>query len=195
MKRNIYILSALLAGAVGLTGCSDFLDKQSAAYDSDGFYRTDAGLDEGVTGAYALVPFNLNWDVPPTMVQDVYSPYALQDQENTTIGAGGGLTPDQSYVNSYWAGHYNIVARANSVIDGAKTDRSDMSDMYKARLAEVKFIRAYAYYNLMTTFGDVPFFTSSVTPDQYGAGRTDKKEITDYIVAELNEIAESGDLA
>ena len=60
MKRNIYILSALLAGAVGLTGCSDFLDKQSAAYDSDGFYRTDAGLDEGVTGAYALGYFPEN---------------------------------------------------------------------------------------------------------------------------------------
>lgn len=180
---------------MAFTSCSDFLDRHSAAYDSDGFYKSPQGLEQGVTAVYAIVPFNQNWDVPPTMVQDLYTAYALQETENTTIGAGAGLTPGQSYVNTYWAGHWNIIGRANSVIDGALTDRNEMSDGYKQHLAEVKTLRAYAYYNLMTTFGNIPFFMTSVTPDQYKCQRTDKKEITDAIVADLTEIAESEDLA
>ena len=194
MKRNIYMWAAA-ATLISLTSCSDFLDRHSAAYDSDGFFKTEKGLEEGVNGVYRLVPFDLNWAVPPTMVQDVYTAYALQESENTTIGAGGGLTPDQSYVRSYWSGHWNIVGRANTVIDGAATDLSEMTDSYRQHLTEAKVLRAYAYYNLMTTFGDIPFFTSSVAPDEYHAGRTDKKIIADYLINELSEIVESDALA
>ncbi len=174
-----------------MTSCADFLDKHSTAYDSDGFYKSERGMEEGVTGIYRLVPYNQNWDVPPTMVQDIYTAYGLQETENTTIGAGGGLTPDQSYVNTYWANHWKIIGRANSVIDGALTDEAEMTASYRQHLCEAKVLRAYAYYNLMTTFGDIPFFTSSVTPDQYTAGRTDKKVIADYLINELNEIGDS----
>ena len=174
-----------------MASCSDFLDKKSTAYDSDGFYESEAGMDEGVTGIYAAVPYNQNWDVPAPVMQDVYSPYGLQDEENPTISAGPGLTADQTYVNSYWKGHWAIIARANNVIDGARTDLSDASNTYKRRLAEAHVLRNFAYYNLVMTFGDIPFFTSTVTPDQYNEPRHDKKEIADYCINELKEIAES----
>ncbi len=194
MKRKIYAWAAA-AALISLTSCSDFLDRHSTAYDSDGFFKSEKGLEEGVTAIYRLVPFDLNWDVPPTMVQDVYTAFALQETENTTIGAGGGLTPDQKYVDDYWAGHWNIIGRANTVIDGALTDVNEMSATYRQHLNEAKVLRAYAYYNLMTTFGDIPFFTASVTPDGYKAGRTDKKVIADYLINELTEIAETEALA
>lgn len=190
MKKILYT-TILAAGILGLSSCSDILDKTTSAYDSNAFFTTEAGMDEGVTAVYALVPYNQNWDVPAAAMQDVYSPYGLQDQENTTISAGGGLTPDQSYVNSYWKGHWAIVARANTVIDGARTDLEEVSELYRRRLSEAYVLRAYAYYNLVMTFGDIPFFTSSVTPEQYNDPRTDKKYITDYLVNELQEIADS----
>ena len=193
MKFSLYTIGAAVA-IFSLTACSDVLDKYSSAYDSDGYYRTDAGLDEGVTAIYRIVPFAQNWDVPPTMVQDIYTAYGLQETENRTIGAGGGLTPDQGYVNTYWAGHWNIVGRANAVLEGTKGEGEEMSEMYRRRKAEAKVLRAYAYYNLVTTFGDIPFFTKSVTPTEYTAGRTDKKYIVDYIINDLTEIAESEDL-
>ena len=190
MKKTLY--TALLAAtALSLTACSDFLDKKSSAYDSDGFYQSEAGLDEGVTGIYRVVPYNQNWDVPAPAMQDVYSPYGLQDEENTTISAGPGLTPDATYVASYWNGHWAIVSRANTVIDGALEDLSGASETYRRRLAEAKVLRAFAYYNLVMTFGDIPFFTSSVTPEQYTEPRHDKKEIADYLINELQEIGDS----
>ena len=193
MKYPLYIISAA-AALFSLTACSDVLDKHSSAYDSDGYYRSDAGLDEGVTAIYRIVPFAQNWDVPPTMVQDIYTAYGLQETENRTIGAGGGLTPDQGYVNTYWAGHWSIVARANAVLEGTKGDDEEMSADYRRRKAEAKVLRAYAYYNLVTTFGDIPFFTKSATPAEYTVGRTDKKYIVDYLLNDLTQIADSEDL-
>lgn len=190
MKRFIY---TAIAAAFALTtvSCSDFLDKKSSAYDSDGFYQQEAGLDEAVTAIYRGLLYEQNWAVPAVMVQDMYCPYGLQDQENTTISAGPGLTPDQTYVNSYWKGHWAIVMRANNVLDGAATDLDAMSATYRRRVAEAKVLRAYAYYNLVMTFGDIPFFVHAVTPDEYDTPRSDKKEITDYLVNELQGIADS----
>ena len=190
MKHTISTV-ILAAAAIALPSCSDFLDKKSSAYDSDGFYLSDAGLNDGVTAIYRNLQYDQNWDVPQVVMQDVYCPYALEANENNTISAGGGLTPDQTYVGSYWSGHYAIVARANNVITGAKTDPNDMSDVYKRRLAEAYVLRDYAYYNLVQAFGNIPFFTRSVTPDQYKDPATDKGVITDQMIKELTAIGES----
>jgi len=190
MKHTIPTAILALA-ALALPSCSDFLDKQSAAYDSDGFYLSDAGLSDGVTGIYRTLQYNQNWDVPQIAMQDVYCPYGLQDEENNTISAGGGLTPDHSYVGSYWNGHWAIVARANNVITGAKTDPNEMSDIYKRRLAEAYVLRDYAYYNLVQAFGNIPFFTRSVTTEQYHDPATDKAVIAEQMIKELTAIGES----
>ena len=40
----------LASAAIAVVGCSDFLDKDNPAYDNVGFYKSEAGLKEGVTG-------------------------------------------------------------------------------------------------------------------------------------------------
>lgn len=181
----------MAVAALSLGSCSDFLDKQSAAYDSDGFYQSEAGLNEGVTGIYRPLLYSQNWDVPTIMVQDTYSPYGIDQYENNGINNGCALTPDNSNIATYWKGHWSIVQRANNVIAGAKTDPNVMSATYKRRLAEAYVLRAYGYYQLVQAFGDIPFFKTAVNPDDYKAPRTDKKEIIDFLVNELNEIGES----
>ena len=197
MKKTIYTAICAVA-ALSLGSCSDFLDKKSTAYDSDGFYESDAGISDGVTATYRLVPYDQNWAVPQAVMQDVYCPYSMQDEENNTISAGGGLNPDHSYVKSYWSGHWAIVARANNVLSGAKISfdelfdpNADASATYKRRYCEALALRDYAYYNLVQAYGDIPFFPEAVTPDQYTEPRHDKKEITDYIINELTQIGEA----
>ncbi|MCM1067453.1 MAG: RagB/SusD family nutrient uptake outer membrane protein [Muribaculaceae bacterium] len=197
MKKTLY--TAILAvAALSTVSCSDFLDKKSTAYDSDGFYESEAGLDEGVTAIYRTLVYDENWAVPQIMVQDVYSPYACQFTENNTISAGPGLTPDQSYVKSYWNGHYAIVGRANNVITGAKVDfaglmdpNSGLSDKYRRRLAEAYALRGYAYYNLVQAFGNIPFLKQAATPDDYTCFATPKEEIAAYIIDQLQELVDA----
>ena len=63
MKKIIYIV-LIATGILSLGACSDFLDKTTSAYDSNGFYENEDGFNAGVTGIYAAVPYNQNWAVP-----------------------------------------------------------------------------------------------------------------------------------
>ncbi|MCD0488385.1 RagB/SusD family nutrient uptake outer membrane protein [Pedobacter sp. MC2016-14] len=51
---------------------------------------------------------------------------------------------------------YAIIYRANSVIEGLATSTGTSAQIRKQYTAEAKFIRAYCYFNLVNTFGDVP---------------------------------------
>ncbi|MEG1538716.1 MAG: RagB/SusD family nutrient uptake outer membrane protein [Muribaculaceae bacterium] len=188
-KILLYNLATILFIAMGLTSCSDFLDQDNPAYDSEGFYKTEAGLKEGVTGIYPLLYFDMNWAVPACIVLDHYTAYGLEQDENKSIGAGGTLNPDNGKIQTFWSGEYQIIARANSVIHGAKDAIENMSDDAKQYYAEARVLRAYAYYNLISAFGDVPFFTAPVTVEQYNAGRTPKAEIMDFIIEDLKDAA------
>lgn len=172
---------------IAATGCSDFLDQKSPSYDTDGFFTSEAGLKQGVTGVYDMIYYGQNFRVPANMVMDMYTAYGLQDVENVSIGAGAGLNPDQGYVSRVWTANYYLIARANSVISGAQDAIDEMSDLAKQYFAEARVLRAYAYYLLVSTFGDVPFFTEPVTIDQYTAGRDDKVKTIDWVINELIE--------
>lgn len=197
MKKTIYT-AFLAAAALLASSCSDFLDKKSSAYDSDGFYESEAGLNEGLTAVYRAVSYDQNWGVAQVHMQDVYCPYGLQNIQNNTISAGPGLTPDESYVKSYWNGHFAAVTRANNCISGAKADfngllnpQSDLTQTYRRRLAETYVLRGYAYYNLLQAFGDLPLLTRAATPEDRNMSLTPKEEIADYFINELKSLADA----
>ncbi len=184
---NKFILIAL-CGILSIS-CSDFLDKESPSYASDGFYTTEAGIRDGVTGIYSLLYINLNWDVPFPSVLDLYTPLGLENVQNTSIGAGGGLIPSNGTVSTWWSSLYSLIARANTVIYGSSKVIDSMNDETKQYIAEARLLRAYGYYHLISTYGDVPFFTAPVTEDQYAVGRTSKVEILNFIINEMEDIA------
>jgi hypothetical protein len=187
--NNIYRILILVLLTSATTACSDFLNKESYSYTSDGFYNKETGLKDGVTGIYPLLYINLNWAVPYPAVLDEYTPMALENPQNSTIGAGAGLLPSNGTVSTWYSSWYKLIARANSVISGASKTIEGMSHESKQYYAEARVLRAYAYYNLISTYGDVPFFTAPVTIDQYTDGKTSKVIILDFIIKEMEEAA------
>ena len=63
----------------------------------------------------------------------------------------------------YYASMYEIIFRANNILDFI--DVADESNQSRYT-AEAKFLRAYAYFNLVRLFGDVPLATSVVGPQE-----------------------------
>lgn len=72
-KTLLYKLTAILFAIMGFSSCADFLDQNNPSYDAEGFYATEAGLKEGVTGVYSLLYFDMNWSVPACIVLDHYT--------------------------------------------------------------------------------------------------------------------------
>lgn len=65
------------------------------------------------------------------------------------------LSPTNIFVQALWAGHYNGIAKVNNAL--VIIEKSKLEAATKDRLmAEVRFIRAYYYFNMVRWFGGVP---------------------------------------
>ncbi|MDR1200961.1 MAG: RagB/SusD family nutrient uptake outer membrane protein [Tannerellaceae bacterium] len=187
MKKCLfYIVSGMFWGAI-FTSCSDFLDRESSDYSSSGFYKSEAAIENGTSGVYNCIYMNLGYNVPFNVYLDHYTGLGMERTENTTIGAGGALNPDNAGVQSFWSLLYGLIARANSVIYGSGEYLDGIGGKALQYISEVKVLRAFAYYNLIATYGDVPFFTSPVTVDQYKDPKTSKAEILDFILTDIDD--------
>jgi starch-binding outer membrane protein, SusD/RagB family len=65
------------------------------------------------------------------------------------------LTPTNRFCESLWSGHYNSIGAANQALKALKVAAIDEQEK-KILTGEVKFIRAYIYFNLVRMFGGVP---------------------------------------
>lgn len=108
---------------------------------------------------------------------------------NVNAISNGGYDGANGRVSDTWSYYYTTIRRCNTVT--TNIDRvPNMDATLKARiLAETRFIRAYAYFQLTAWYGDVPFYTDLITIDASRTiARTDKNTIQEFILAELADI-------
>lgn len=190
MKKLLYNILILILGVV-VTACSDFLDKEPNNYSTTGFYKSEAALKDGVAGVYngLYKTYSEFYNLPFPVAMAHTTAMALPRGENTTISAGGALNPDNLMVREVWFYWYTMIARANSLIYGSKDYIDGLNEKSHQYWAEAKVLRAYAYYNLISLYGDIPFYTEPVTIDQYKDARVSKVTVLDFILSELDEAA------
>ncbi|MDR0729758.1 MAG: RagB/SusD family nutrient uptake outer membrane protein [Prevotellaceae bacterium] len=188
MKK--FLLLILLAALS--VACEDYLNKEPYSYTSAGFFKTEEAIELGLTGVYYnmyLDSYNFGYMVPNYVFLDQFTGMAFERNDAPpTIGAGGALDQNNTRVLQWWRTWYTFIARTNSLIYGSKDYIAGLSDKARQYIAEARVLRAFAYYNLIATYGDAPFFDEPVTVEQYRTPRTSKAIILDFI---LNETAEA----
>jgi hypothetical protein len=109
-----------------------------------------------------------------------------------TMDAQLDISPSQPrYGATMWQQGYLGVGRANSII--AAIRRAPFSEELKRPLlAEGMALRAYYYWILTCSFGDVPFYTEEVNDEEVlervgKLGRMSAKVTRDYLIDELKE--------
>ncbi|CAD5267917.1 MULTISPECIES: RagB/SusD family nutrient uptake outer membrane protein [unclassified Imperialibacter] len=161
MKITKYITSKLLVltfVAFTIQSCSDFLDEKLISDVSAGsYYTTAAGLEDAVDASYSFL-------------REIHSnerAYMLTifGTDTHTNGADGGyksfnfydngLNPAVNILDQQWTFLYQGINQANAVLNRSEAV-TNMSDAIKTqRRAEVRFLRAYYYFYLVQTWGDV----------------------------------------
>jgi hypothetical protein len=88
-------------------------------------------------------------------------------------------TPANARIVNFWTQYYTIVNRANLVIDrvGAMPETAISEASRKRIVAEAMFLRAYAYLDLTTLWGNVPFYTRYLAGFDEGAAPANKEVI------------------
>lgn len=184
IKKTIVVFSLLL----GFTSCQDYIDTEPLSeYLSSNFYNNEEAIKQGTNGAYQSLYMESSL-LPFCTLYDMYTPMGIERNDNSSIGVGNLNLENSFVVELQWTNFYKGVARCNAVLEGSAPYMAGLSDKSKQYVAEVKVIRATHYHYLTSLFGDVPFFTKSVTEaEQKSIGRTPWNEIVDALLADLEE--------
>ena len=90
-----------------------------------------------------------------------------------------------------WSNGYAGVMRCNEMIDVISKSEYFTEEQKLPWIAEAMVVRAFYYYVLTSTFGDVPFYTEAVTEENRAKiaclPRMSAKETRDYLIDELME--------
>jgi tetratricopeptide (TPR) repeat protein len=125
----------------------------------------------------------------------------LNDLRSDDIASGGGqlevaraqilngnVSPSNSVINTAWMGFYTVIHRANTVIDNGPNVK-DNNALRDRLVGEAKFLRAWAYFELVSMWGGVPVYTTEVTtPDQFQP-RAPEDSVYAQIIRDLKDAA------
>lgn len=162
MKSINKLFTSLLLLAV-LAGCKkSFLDRPSQSQiASNNFYQTAKEIRLATANLYGGASC-WQWHSNGLLqFGDVLSGNGTTGQyqgtDNNELFAVN-LSASNGYVQSGWAGLYNLVGQCNNTILGIQqyAPATVTAAEKNAAIAEAKFIRAYAYFNLVLHWGAVP---------------------------------------
>lgn len=179
MKNILYFA---LAGSLMLGSCQkDFLERAPQNVVSESiFWKTDNDVFLAANALYAELPGEgLMYEDAATDV--AHSQYAW---ESTATAISSGIVPTTT--NNGWS--FVAIRKANYFIAnvGKATMNVALRDRYAA---EVRFIRAMQYVDLVNKFGDVPLITKELSIDESNVPRTPKAEVVAFILSELKDVA------
>ena len=98
--------------------------------------------------------------------------------------------PSPSTVNSVmsdvWGGSYRMINRANLVLSKAPgvTDNTSLRDRL---VGEAKFLRAWAYFELVSQWGEVPMYTEPVISTTGFKGKEPVTNIYTLVISDLTD--------
>ena len=175
MKKILYIICAISV-ICGFTACNSFLDEHTPqGVLSDEQVKTPENAEAMVVSAYAI--FTSAEDINSSFAMwnfDVRSDDAYKGGNGTSDGdvfhqlevQQGVLTTNWN-INDMWVRLYNCISRVNSAIALLNTTGDDFK-MKSQRLAEMKFLRAYAHFLLKRLYKNIPFVVDeNLTYQQY----------------------------
>lgn len=195
MKRNTLKLLFVIAAAVwAFSYCTKKLDQADANRPTtESYFKTAEELLAGVNGIYSTLR-------SPGLVGREW--FFLHDTRGDEMAAGGGQleaprrelleqsTPStsNSVMTDVWRSSYIMINRANTVIKQAPNVTNNTALRDRA-VGEAKFLRAWAYFELVSQWGQVPLYTEPVSSPTDYKGRTPEAEIYALIISDLTDAA------
>ncbi len=168
MKKIVNICSFIVITSILFmaSGCKKFLDRKPLTSTIDDLHQ--GALEGQILGMYNILRTNAGFSLLPWL--DNHSIRDDDAQKGSDINDGKEInaeydtyqyTKDDWATNTYWNDHYAMINAANNALyiaDSTKaTDNASLRN-----IGEACFFRAYAYWELMKTYGEVPLFNYKI---------------------------------
>src|SRR5665647_372380 len=195
MKKYIYLFSkkCLLLAIIPIlifSSCSENILKETPLdfLAPENAYNTVPGIQQGISGLHYKVRnswYNGDYqDEIGVMLGGLGTDIAFHGEDpNSTrflCNYKTYLTSENTYMRNFWTWNYELIQRANVLIESIKSTKPDIwaSDAQKnAYMAEAMFFRAYAYRILVSYYGDVPLVTEAINSAKADFVRVPKTDI------------------
>lgn len=180
---NTFLKRATLSSLLILTlfiwmGCNKKLDLTPETALSDAsFWKTPADLLSACTTLYNSLPgMAANY-------QDNYSDISFGAAANT-VSDGSRIAPATA---AEWADNYTLIRRSNTILEKSAGVTGDAVLINKAK-GEASFFRAWAYFELVKRYGDVPLIlrTFDIQDTLATAHRTPRPQVIKAIYSDLD---------
>lgn len=191
-----------LAGAMSLAGCVDLDYNEATVTGEDWVYENPTdGVKRMVSDVYAQMfnEFDINYGgaIKASATDEADFANSLSDIHKFYNGGWSAANP----FPDTWQRAYRAITEVHIYLE--KIDKIDLSDYeYDSNYPnmvlqfglypyELRFLRAYYYFELARTYGDVPLVLKSLTNEEANnVTRTPVQDVFKFIVKECDEIAE-----
>lgn len=177
------------------TGCSDFLEEDlTGRYSNATFYKTEAHALLAVNGIYNVASFistnNVLWVFGDVVSDDAVKGGSAGDQNDIQFLDEFNYSRNNGFIEKYWKHYYEGISRANYLLYYG--NGIEMDEARKARiLGEAKFLRAYFYFILVNTFGEIPLkLNPPLNESEINKPVSSVAAVYDQIEKDLQEAAE-----
>lgn len=172
----------MAVGLIAFTSqsCQNFLDEELVSDVSAGsYYTTAAGLEDAVDAAYSFLreihsnerAYSLTIFGTDTHTNGADGGWKFFNYYDNNLNSGAGI------LSETWTFLYQGINQANAVLNRSAAV-TDMDEALKIqRQAEVRFLRAYYYYYLTQTWGDVHFTLEETVGAEVTANKTSQATI------------------
>ena len=192
--KHLKYLALFFVGAL-ITSCEDdFLEPAlSSAINGGSYYNNATELETAVVNMYdGLQGVNSTSAGDNHATQVEFYLTEMRSDNTRTKAQEGEAAQFESFaveatngiVADYYRSFYNVIFRANLVLANLEAAGTSAAQFE----AEAKFVRAYAYFNLVRLYGDIPLITSLTGPSDTDVAytRVASDDVYDLIQSDLN---------
>jgi len=184
MKYLRLFIGVVMLGAT--SGCAD-LDEVLVSGVSSQFYASPQGVEAAVNATYSHLRLWYGQENSVALTDFGTDLWTNGDQGGYKHfnSFNAGLNPSNGQFSGPWNGLYRGINTANSMLDRVN-DITGMNPIIRdTRIAEVRFLRAFFYFHLVSTWGDVPLSLSENRGIITTMERAPASEVYAAIVADL----------
>jgi hypothetical protein len=185
LKYSFFLL-LFIAFATG--GCKKLLEEKPRAQLTPEFFATPGGIEGGIAAAYSDLR-NLWGTENFTNICDGGTDEVQAGGSNNNVYLftySALLSTNSNDFGALWNVCYEVINTLNGVLKFGPSANMDVTRRNQF-LAQAKFLRAFCYYHLVTTFGDVPLHLEFIDEPLVADSRQPIAEVYNAIIKDLTE--------
>jgi hypothetical protein len=190
MKKIInFIMCILPISLLGITSCDSYLEETDLPRLTPDYYGTAAGVDSAATAAYSFMRWpagNERYNVLTEYGTDLFT--QAEDPGPFASGFnqyGSQLSSDAAVLYEFWQNSYKAISTANLVIQQVESSSLLTEVQKQSAIAEMSFIRAYFYFDIVQQFGNIPLVLDVAFEVRTEFHRASVPEIYQQIITDL----------